>query len=239
MVNVIIADDNIYYATDLMNYINNSNEKIRVIGIAKNGKETLDMLNSNNNIDICILDLKIPIMNGNEILTQIKDKVKYNKSFIIIFGEYKLVEIAEENELVYKILYKSLDINDIVKSINELIDIKEKEKKESKLKNNIINEILYLGYNISHKGTKYLISSIEYAFKLRDKQVSNLKKEIYPKVANEYEESVNNVKCRITKETKEMYLSCNIAKLKRYFSYDDDFKPNVKEVINTIINKVS
>lgn len=239
MVNVVIADDNIYYATNLMNCINNSNEKIRVVGIADDGKKTLDILNSNNNIDVCLLDLKMPIMNGNEILTKIKDKSKYEKSFIIISGEYCLIKDVKEEELVYKILYKSLTIDDIINSINELIDVKESKRVEKKLRNDIINELLYLGYDISHKGTTYLISSIEYIIKLKGKEVSNLKKEIYPIIASQYKESMHNIKCRIDKETKEMYLSCNIDRLKKYFKYSYDYKPNVKEVINTVINKIS
>lgn len=239
MVNVLIADDNIYYATQLMNYINSSNEKIRVIGITDDGKKTLDMLNSNGNIEVCLLDLKMPIMNGNEILAKIKDKSKYEKSFIIISGEYCLIEDIKENELVYKILYKSLTINDIINSINELIDIKETKRAEKKLKNDIINELLYLGYDISHKGTTYLISSIEYAIRSKEKEVHNLRKDIYPVIAREYQESMHNIKCRIDKETREMYASCDIERLKGYFKYEDDYKPNVKEVINMVINKVS
>lgn len=239
MVNVLIADDNIYYATQLINYINSSNEKIRVIGITDDGKNTLDMLNSNGNIEVCLLDLKMPIMNGNEILAKIKDKSKYEKSFIIISGEYCLIEDIKENELVYKILYKSLTINDIINSINELIDIKETKRAEKKLKNDIINELLYLGYDISHKGTTYLISSIEYAIRSKEKEVHNLRKDIYPVIAREYQESMHNIKCRIDKETREMYASCDIERLKGYFKYEDDYKPNVKEVINMVINKVS
>lgn len=45
MVNVLIADDNISYAVTLMNYINKNNENIKVCNIAKNGKETLEILN--------------------------------------------------------------------------------------------------------------------------------------------------------------------------------------------------
>lgn len=53
MVNVLIADDNVDYAVTLMNYINNKN--IRVCNITKDGKETLNVLNVENNIDIILL----------------------------------------------------------------------------------------------------------------------------------------------------------------------------------------
>lgn len=45
MVNVLIADNNINYVKNLMNYINEGNEKIRVTKIAEDGMETLKILN--------------------------------------------------------------------------------------------------------------------------------------------------------------------------------------------------
>lgn len=61
MVNILIADDNIYYAKMLMNTINvDTNKNIRVTHISVDGKETLEIL-ENNNIDVVLLDLKTPI----------------------------------------------------------------------------------------------------------------------------------------------------------------------------------
>lgn len=62
MVNVLIADDNIIFATNLMNYINEKNENIRVCAITQNGQETIEMLNNKDNIDVILLDLKLPII---------------------------------------------------------------------------------------------------------------------------------------------------------------------------------
>ena len=50
MVNILIADDNVDYAISLMNYINKQNNKIRVCNIARDGKEAIHMLNTNNDI---------------------------------------------------------------------------------------------------------------------------------------------------------------------------------------------
>lgn len=43
MLNILIADDNLYYAKLLMNTINENNKNIRVTHIAINGKETLNI----------------------------------------------------------------------------------------------------------------------------------------------------------------------------------------------------
>lgn len=63
MVKILIADDNIDYAINLMNYINNNIDNIKVCNITKDGKETLEILNSKNDIDIVLLDYKMPIYN--------------------------------------------------------------------------------------------------------------------------------------------------------------------------------
>ena len=74
MVNVLIADDNIDYAITLMNYINEQNNNIRICSIAKNGREVLEILNKDNDIDVVLLDYKMPICNGKQVLDNIENK---------------------------------------------------------------------------------------------------------------------------------------------------------------------
>ena len=76
MVNILIADDNIYYARTLMNIINNEmNNNIKLTHIAIDGKETLDILKCNK-IDVVLLDLKMPIYDGIYILEKLKKEKK-------------------------------------------------------------------------------------------------------------------------------------------------------------------
>ena len=77
MVNILIADDNISFATSLMNYLNEKNNNVRVCYIAKNGKETLEFLNNKKDIDIVLLDLDMPMLTGIQVLENVEDKRKY------------------------------------------------------------------------------------------------------------------------------------------------------------------
>lgn len=160
MVNVLIADDNVDYAVNLMNYINDKNENIKVCNIAKDGKETLDILNNNTSIDIILLDYKMPFYNAEQILYRIKNKEKYLHSCIIISGEIELVSNLKENDLIYSIIYKTISMNEIIRKINEVCEYKEYINNSNVWKNKITKEMLYLGYDISHKGTQYLIKTI-------------------------------------------------------------------------------
>ena len=59
MLNVLIVDDNLNYATNLMNFINKKNDKIKVCGIVDNGEDAIKELNNDCRIDTIILDLKM------------------------------------------------------------------------------------------------------------------------------------------------------------------------------------
>lgn len=238
MINILIADDNVDYAINLMNYLNRQNTNIRVCNIAKTGTEALNILNSNNKIDIILLDYKMPFYNGNQILDNIKNKNKYIDSCIIISGETKDAITLRDNVLVHSIIFKTLTMYEINEKVNELIKYKEASKNEKNIKSKILNELLYLDYDISHKGTQYLLSAIQYII-LNSYGLDNLEKYVYPQIARMYGDKPCNVKSRINKETTLMYYNCEINKLKKYFYLDFDTKPKVKYVINIIINKIS
>lgn len=239
MINVLIADDNLNYAISLMNYLNSKNPKIRVCKITKNGKETLQILNLKNDIDIILLDYKMPFLNANQILEGIINKSKYINSIIVISGFAESFPALVDNKMIYSIFNKDLSMNEMLNRINDLINYKETLKKSKIIKKKIPNEILYLGYNISHKGTKYLIEVIEYIIINLNNEVNILEKDVYPIISLKYGISVHNIKCRINDATNKMYYNCEIENLKKYFYLDIDIKPTVKSVINTIIYHIT
>ena len=239
MINILIADDNLDYATSLMNYINLKNESIRVCNIISDGNNVINFLNNYNNIDVVLLDYKMPSYNGKEILNQINNKIKYKKSFIIISGEFNEARNLYDNEMVYTVMNKLVGLSTIYSTINELIIHKEKRNLENDRKQKVIKELLYLGYDISHKGTSYLIDVINYIQNNQNKNLDNLNRDVYPIIAQIHNVNVHNIKCYIARETNEMYLKCKTKRLQDYFSYAEDTKPNVKTVIYTIINKIA
>lgn len=238
MLNVLIADDNIDYAINLMNYINEDNNVVRVCNIAKDGKKAIDILNNENNIDVILLDYQMPIYNGQEVLEKIQNKDKYVDSCIIISGEIESAIKMRQCDLVHSILFKTLSMEDIKNRIMQLVEYKEDIRKNENIDKKILNEILFLRYNNSLKGTKYLIDTIRYVYDNRD-YLDNLEKFVYPKVAQKYNEKLCNIKCRIGKSTMLMYYNCEIERLKEYFDLDVDVKPKIKTIIDTIVRKIS
>lgn len=238
MLNVFIADNNINYAINLMNHINNKNNEIRVCNIAKNGKEVLEILNSENNIDVILLDYKMLSYNGELILERIVNKSKYIDSIVIISGKLEPFENMKKSEMIHSIIYKTTELEKMIERINQFFEYKKLMKKDKLLRNNIINELLYLGYDISHKGTQYLIKTISYIATNPNNNVKKLEKEIYPKIAEIYNDSVHNIKCRINSATNAMYCNCEVNRLKNYFKFETDTKPKIKTIINIIIENI-
>ena len=121
MVNILIADDNVDYAISLMNYINKQN------------KEAIHMLNTNNDIDIILLDYKMPFYNGKQILDNIQNKDKYIDSCVVVSGEIDSIVTLRNNNLVHSVLFKTLSMSEINNRIIELVTFKENKNIRDKI----------------------------------------------------------------------------------------------------------
>lgn len=242
MLNLLIADDNIDYARNLMHFINSTSDNIRVSDISINGKETLELLNTQNNIDIILLDLNMPFLTGIDIINNLslQSQNKYKNSIIVVSGESIMMNKLKlsENDMIYKLLPKTLTVEQIISQINELILLKQNNLQICEIKSFIMNELLYLDYDISHKGTKYLIDAIDIIFIRGDSLIENLSKYVYPIIAKRYNQSVNNIKCNIIRATEIMYYNCSEKKFLDYFLVSTLHKPNIKTVINIILSKI-
>lgn len=241
MINILIADDNIYYARALMNTINNQMDEVaKVSHIAIDGQETINILN-NNNIDIVLLDLEMPIYNGIDILNYLEkeDKEKYKNSIIVISAESELIAKLKNQEYIYCIINKLTSISSVIKIISELVNQKNEIKKELLIKIQVIKELQYLNYNLSHKGTKYLIDIILLLYdKYNHYDNLNFEEIVYPAISIKYGKSISTIKSNINKSNDFMYKVCKRDKLKEYFKFQDDTKPTVKIVVYTIVNKI-
>lgn len=103
------------------------------------------------------------------------------------------------------------------------------------VKNKIEKELKKLNYNFSYKGTEYLVYSIIVAYNLNEDSY-DLEHEIYPIVAKEYNESINNIKCNITNATDKMYYDCEEKTLFEYINSNS--KPGPKKIIYAVLQTI-
>lgn len=235
MFNVLMVEQNAEYATELINAITQSEKRIRIHTIASNSRQALDTL-ARFEIDIILLDLRKE--ENKHFIKHIYQSSyeKYKESIIVIAsGLDEIMEIVN-HPFVYGYLVKPFEKKELLKKVDELVSIKEKEKDEIIVREKIIKELTYLRYNFSYHGTRYLSDTILTLFKRKNYYCDNLKNDIYPIVAQKYGKSVNNIKCNILSATNNMFCECETEKIKRYFCTTD--KPKPKTVIYTILNRL-
>jgi len=236
MVNLLVVDDNFYYSKNLINIIASQNPKVRLCNFCTDGKDVLDLLsNQQYDIDIILLDLKLPNYNGIDILDYIeKNKIeKYKDSIIIVSGEMELMLKVRKNPYLYTSINKTSGFDRILRELNDLVEMKEQEKNSIEYK--IHNELNKLHYNFSYIGTKYLAEAL-LIYNNSDFININLEKDIYPIIAKKYKKSVNNIKTNIINATALMYYDCKEEILEHYFGIVAGEKPTPKMIIATILN---
>jgi len=247
MLNVLVVDDNIFFAKTLINSVLQSNQELRLCMIATDGKEALDIINKNK-IDIILLDLNLPTYTGLEILENlIKNKKEtFYKSIIVISGETDMILKVRDNPLIYSYIIKGSDMKNIIKLINELSNIKRNElsranqikKFEKIIKKKILDELGLIGYNVKYSGTRYLADTIFLLYFLKSQNKVKLEKDIYPILAKRYKKTVNTIKCDIISATSKVNCDIEKTQLKEYFGYFFDRKVSPKLVANTVLNKL-
>ena len=165
MLKTLIADDNVEYVKKIMNQVINKIDDIQVECICTDGKEVIDNI-SNKYFDLILLDLKMPKLNGIEIIKLIKtlDSVKLPK-VIIISGDLPLLEYTNVSDIVYDIILKTEYIDDIYKRILRVVNSINYQQNYDKLRKKTIDMLIDMGYNLKHKGTKYLIDSIMFVYR--------------------------------------------------------------------------
>lgn len=91
--------------------------------IANSGSDALSIATSNQNIDVVLMDIKMPVMNGVETLKKMKEMIP--KAEVIMMTAYAVEDLIQEaiREGAYGVIYKPLDIE---KSIELIGHAKEK-----------------------------------------------------------------------------------------------------------------
>lgn len=238
MLNMLIIEENIYYAKQLISLILKKEENIRLIDIVLNEEEALDILNKYK-IDIILLDVENFKKDFLESLYKLLKIHKYYKAIIVIASNDRDLKHIKDNPLIYTYLLKPIQQKELLQIIDEVKNYKLNVKNEITIWENKINEqFRYLGFNPSHLGTKYLRECIKIDYLKFHGEAENLNKQIYPIVAKRNNTTTFNVKNNIIKANDYMYNQCKIQKIISYFHFNEDRKPTPKVVIKAILNKI-
>lgn len=160
MLNILVVEDNLDIAVIISNILNNCSD-YKVVGIYKDGREAYNKIILND-VDVVILDLGLPNLDGIEILRKLKGKKDIPKIIVISGDRILLNNIFIEKLPVYYTFIKPFDTNEILKTLDEIKIV----KKNVMTKESRIGNILRMfNFNTSSLGYKYLLCSIDICIK--------------------------------------------------------------------------
>lgn len=213
MLQALAITGGIRFSKKLINEIRAKNLDIHIAAVSTTKAETERIL-SVFNPDIILLD---------------KRAIRfYDQKFI---RKYQKIIVLLSN-----IAYSDLFTEEALSNINFITKVYDFEK----IKYKIANELEYIGYEFKYNGTHYLLDTIlELYIQNITNIVDNLQADIYPIVAEKYNKTIHNIKSSIGKATDCMYYTCDMDKLVNYFHLSYDVRPTPKQVIFTVISKIS
>jgi len=93
-----------------------------LVKTATNGKEALLILEESKDLDLIILDYKLPIIDGREVLQTIEEKNIQIPAIIISGLAEDMVEEAENYPFVKLIVQKPFNIKDVTANVKSIIN---------------------------------------------------------------------------------------------------------------------
>ena len=127
-----------------------------VIAEAENGIECLEAV-ENYNPDLIITDIKMPKMNGIEMLKQLRTlKNKTHVIFLTAYGDFAYAQDAIKLSAIDYLL-KPFENNELEETVLKVCKIIEKDREERKKDDGMINLVLKSGDK-----SKYVISALSY-----------------------------------------------------------------------------
>ena len=247
MIKVLIADDNKEYAKALADYFSLDNE-LDVVGLVCNGREVIDFLEKNT-VDILILDIVMPGLDGIGVLNAIKEME--SKVKVIILSSLPPATMMEETIKLGAFYYieKSATMSAILERIkmihnsgtHNFIFPKLIEASEDADLENAVEKTLYeLGMPTNLRGYHYIKTGCMIAYK-ENELLSQVTKALYPQISKLHKTTSSRVERAMRHAIETTFSRCDVKILDEFFGYTvDKFKgkPTNSEFITTIVNNI-
>lgn len=215
---IIILNRDLNYSLNLMNRISKTFKEYRVIYISNNEEDFREYIKASL-FDVVIME--------EYFLDKCPEIFKYNVHKIVLVDEFtqskRFIAVKKESEKTLvdnlaKLIVKSSNVN---KSVKELIR----------------EELYYLGYNFSLKGTLYLEEAINLIY-LKNCEC-NLEKEVYTQLSKTYIKTAHSIKVNIQNSTIAMIEVCGYDKVFEYLEIDSSYGIGTKAIVYAVLNKVN
>lgn len=263
MLKILVADDNREFNELLTEYLSKE-EDMEVVGNAYHGKEVLDLL-AENNVDIILLDIIMPHLDGIGVLEELNKQDPLNNPKVVMltaFGHESITQRAVELGASYYIL-KPFNLEVLAERIRQLSfeqhettnktgaaiepiktysESKEPEKDDDHDDHieeitNIIHEI---GIPAHIKGYLYLREAISMVVE-EIELLGSVTKVLYPRIAEKFDTTPSRVERAIRHAIEVAWSRNNIETIKKFFGYTintEKGKPTNSEFIALVADKI-
>ena len=241
---ILVVDDNKELVNMLKEYFESSSS-IEITDTASNGQEGLQkIINQNNNFDLIVLDLIMPIKDGIYVLEELKKRnIKQNIIVLTSYNEEETTRKISEYGVRYMIL-KPFNLEDLKNRIieitsnkrgNDVIDFSKNDEQ------NKITKLLHdLGMPSNIKGYHYIRDAINMVYN-NPSLIGGITKELYPMVGKKYDASVTRVERAIRHAIEVSWNRGDWDLMEEIFGHSVDIdkaKPTNSEFIVTVADKL-
>ena len=121
MIRIAIAEDNFFLAKAVEDKLS-FHEEVVIKGVAENGKELLQMLDENAHLDLILMDIEMPVMNGIEATFEVKKKFPQIKILMltVLDNDEHIFNAIQAGADGY--LLKEIGHQELFKSITETLE---------------------------------------------------------------------------------------------------------------------
>lgn len=145
MINILIVDDEPFIRQGLQILIDWEEHGFCISKEASNGKEAIELM-KDNHFDLIITDIKMPEMNGIELIEYTFNNISKEIHFILLSGyyEFEFAKKAIKYEVVDYIL-KPIQKDELIHSLEDF-RLQYNKKKEENLKKDYANKLVFDSY---------------------------------------------------------------------------------------------
>ena len=240
-INALVVDDNREFTSRIEEYFKD-NETIKILDVLSDGSQALNYIVKNESqIDLILLDLLLPNVDGLEILSELK-KAKIQKH-VIVLSSYKkeyAVSMASKYQIDYYMLkpcsFPSLErrIKEVFTETMPDLNVDKKVSPSVQLK---VTDLLHnLGVPSQVKGYQYLREGILMLYE-SSSLIGAITKEVYPRIADRYHTTSSRVERAIRHAIEISWNRADYEMMNSMFGHSIDYdraKPTNSEFIATV-----
>ena len=243
---VFIVEDSNELTNDVIKSISMC-DNLSIVGSAKNGKDAIDKIKELDCIDVLLIDLILPVMDGFQVLKELKDhkeiypRIKHVicSSGLVndnILGLLKLYDVTT-------FIQKPYDTNSLIGQIQHCLrNERSNNTNEEQMLEESITKILHdVGIPAHIKGYKYLRSAISSAY-YHSEYIGQVTKSLYPEIALMYQTTGSRVERAIRHAIEVAWSRGNVDVIDEIFGYTisaTKAKPTNSEFIAMISDYLS